>query len=169
MHFSENEIIDSEIKRKKLVTHGCQTDSAKLELAKITEEDLTTEGEPSEGYWKVLAEKRRVALDISLQENEELFERVNSLEDELETSRKMLDESRNLVEILTEMLQEEEGDRDASAPKPGCSKDLINASLAEEAIEQEDINEGDIEELNENEVILKRTEKTPDTINHSGN
>lgn len=75
----------------------------------ITEEDLTTENEPSDGYWKALAEKRRIALDISLKENEELHEKVNSLEEELTISRNMLEESKNLVELLTEIIQEKEG------------------------------------------------------------
>lgn len=127
---SETEINDGEIKRKKLVTHASQTDPERLELAKITEEDLTTDGEPSEGYWKVLAEKRRVALDLSLRENEGLYEEVHSLRDQLEISNQMLDESKNLVEILTEMLEENEQDGDNV-----CAKELINASLAEEASE----------------------------------
>lgn len=75
-------------------------------MVKIVEEDLTTEGEPSEGYWKTLAEKRRIALDVSLKENEELHEKVASLEEELEISRAMVEESKNLVEVLTEMIQE---------------------------------------------------------------
>lgn len=81
---------------------------------KITEEDLTTEGEPSDGYWKALAEKRRIALDISLKKNEELHEKVASLEEELDISRSMLEESRNLVELLTEIIHEQEGDANDS-------------------------------------------------------
>lgn len=83
-------------------------DSGEKEHQKIIEEDLTTDGEPSEGYWKTLAERRRIALDISLKENEELHEKINNLEEELNISRAMLDESRNLVEVLTEIIQENE-------------------------------------------------------------
>lgn len=129
--FSETEINDGEIKRKKLVTHACQTDPELLALAKITEEDLTTDGEPSEGYWKVLAEKRRVALEQALRENEELHEEVSGLGDQLDLSNKMLDESKNLVEILTEMLEENEEESNKSE----CPNALINASIAEEAEE----------------------------------
>lgn len=93
--------------------------------SKIIEEDLTTEGEPSEGYWKTLAEKRRVALDISLKENEELHEKVESLEEELTLSREMLQESKNLVELLTEIIQE----RDAGANDSGLPNN-INADLS---------------------------------------
>lgn len=137
LSFSETEINDGEIKRKKLVTSSSQTDIARLELAKITEEDLTTEGEPSEGYWKVLAEKRRDALDVTLRENEELCDEVNTLRAQLDVSNQMLDESKNLVEILTEMLQENENSFETTDSKGECSKDLINASLAEEASEDE--------------------------------
>lgn len=92
---------------------------------KIIEEDLTTEGEPSDGYWKALAEKRRIALDISLKENEELHEKVTSLEEELLISREMLEESKNLVELLTEIIQE----RDLGANDSGLPNN-INADLS---------------------------------------
>lgn len=95
--------VNAEAKRRK---SSLSQDSAEKQLSKVTEEDLTTEGEPSEGYWKVLAEKRRVALDISLKENEELHEKIGSLEEELVIARAMLDESKNLVEVLTEMIQD---------------------------------------------------------------
>jgi geminin len=57
-----------------------------------------------------LAEKRRAALEDSLIENQELHERIASLEDELNQSKSMLTETRNLVEVLTEMLEEKESD-----------------------------------------------------------
>lgn len=95
--------VSAEAKRRK---SSLSQDSAEKQLAKVTEEDLTTEGEPSDGYWKVVAEKRRIALDISLKENEELHEKVASLEEELGIARAMLDESKNLVEVLTEMIQD---------------------------------------------------------------
>lgn len=91
---------------------------------KIIEEDLTTEGEPSEGYWKTLAEKRRIALDISLKENEELHEKVESLEEELVLSREMLEESKNLVELLTEIIQERDGGANDSALPNNINADL---------------------------------------------
>lgn len=104
-------------------------DPAAAPQNKIIEEDLTTEGEPSEGYWKTLAEKRRVALDISLKENEELHEKVDSLEEELILSREMLEESKNLVELLTEIIQE----RDSGANDSGLPNN-INADLSCPAI-----------------------------------
>lgn len=116
-------------------------------LAEIIEEDLTTEGEPSEGYWKVLAEKRRVALDVSLKENEELHDKISNLEEELNISRAMLDESRNLVEVLTEMIQETEATDEVlktDTESEGCSQEYQHdASLAEEAKESVNADGGD--------------------------
>lgn len=106
--------------------------AAAASQSKIIEEDLTTEGEPSDGYWKTLAEKRRIALDISLKENEELHEKVTSLEEELVLSREMLEESKNLVELLTEIIQE----RDVGANDSGLPNN-INADLSCPAIRTE--------------------------------
>jgi hypothetical protein len=47
-----------------------------------------------------LAEKRRTALEECLQENKTLHERLQLLEEEKEVTEQMLEESRNLVEIL---------------------------------------------------------------------
>ena len=60
---------------------------------------LTTAG-PSENYWEVLAERRRIALEDALEDNKELTERVEKLEEENRIYKEMLDESRTLVEVL---------------------------------------------------------------------
>jgi geminin len=75
----------------------------------VTIEDLTSEQPVNEKYWQVLAEKRREALEESLTENQELYERIANLEDELNQSKSLLDEARDLVTVLTEMLEEKEG------------------------------------------------------------
>lgn len=62
----------------------------------------------NERYWEVLAEKRREALQETLSENQELYERIANLEDELNHSKSMLEEARDLVTVLTEMLEEKE-------------------------------------------------------------
>ena len=127
---------NAELKRRKA---SLSQDSAR-DLVRITEEDLTTEGEPSEGYWKTLAEKRRVALDESLKENQELHEKVTDLEEELNISRAMLDESRNLVEVLTEIIQEKD-DAPSDDTNGDSSNDGNDVSLAEEAKEAKTQNE----------------------------
>lgn len=116
----------TELKRKKTTTvqsQSSQTSPEKKPAAeakpKITAEDLTSLEGPSEQYWEVLAERRRLALEESLTENQELYEKVASLEEELSLSKEMLQEARNLVEVLTEMLQEGEAEREEA----GSSKD----------------------------------------------
>lgn len=87
-------------------SQSCQTSPSLEASSKITEEDLTSDETVGEHYWEVLAEQRRVALEESLIENEGLYDRIGTLESELNESKKLLDETRNLVEVLTEMLQE---------------------------------------------------------------
>lgn len=57
-------------------------------------------------YWEQLAEQRRLALENTLKENEGLHQKVQTLTEELNTSQQLVEESRNLVEVLTEMLKE---------------------------------------------------------------
>lgn len=54
-----------------------------------------------------MAEKRRIALDISLKENEELHEKVAQLEEELTIKVEMLEASKSLVEVLSSMIEED--------------------------------------------------------------
>lgn len=154
---SENDFNDtSDIKRKKLASQTDRTHPATAtakgrrssELLKITEEDLQhADVELSAGYWRELAERRRLALDETLTENQELHDMNTSLKEQLDVSNQMLDESRNLVEILTEMLEEGEaagttqaggggGGADAGYERGECSKSFLNASIAEEAAEE---------------------------------
>ncbi|KAH8272878.1 hypothetical protein KR018_006660 [Drosophila ironensis] len=74
----------------------------------ITAEDLTSESEPGENYYKLLAEQRRLALEDSLTENRHLHERIEGLEEEMETMRQELDEANNLVEVLKEICEEQD-------------------------------------------------------------
>lgn len=55
---------------------------------------------PSENYWEVLAERRRIALEDALEDNRELIGRVEKLEEENRIYKDMLEESRSLVEVL---------------------------------------------------------------------
>lgn len=77
---------------------------------KIKHDDLTTEAEPSENYYKVLAEKTRIALDNALEEKHILHDKIKQLEEENRSYKEMLDESRALVEVLQEMLGEDQPD-----------------------------------------------------------
>lgn len=65
----------------------------------ITAEDLTSD-EPSADYWRQLAETRGDALNRSIQENEKLKEDIEVLQEENKICKEMLEESKNLVEVL---------------------------------------------------------------------
>ncbi|XP_017776642.1 PREDICTED: uncharacterized protein LOC108562735 [Nicrophorus vespilloides] len=72
----------------------------------ITAEDLTCDV-TSEKYWKLLAEKRSVTLTENCREIESLKEEVERLREENKTCMEMLEESRHLVQLLQEMMNEE--------------------------------------------------------------
>ncbi|XP_073983961.1 geminin DNA replication inhibitor isoform X2 [Rhodnius prolixus] len=91
------------------------------ESKSITVEDLTSEEEPGKEYYKVLAERRRVALEEALKENEQLHEKVRHLEEENEQCNILLNETRQLVETLTEMLKEGNDEEDSEEEGEGGS------------------------------------------------
>lgn len=73
--------------------------TVQTELPKIEADDLTDD-EPSENYWRTLAEKREEALNDSLQENERLRDQIHNLQEETRICKEMLDESRTLISVL---------------------------------------------------------------------
>lgn len=88
-----------------------QTEASVSESEKpLTAEDLTSECEPGENYYKLLSEQRRVALEDTLMENRHLHERIDGLEEEINIMRKELDEANNLVEILKEICNDDDDD-----------------------------------------------------------
>ncbi|GJQ72300.1 geminin [Trypoxylus dichotomus] len=100
-HLKESKMaVDQEIKRKKLVHKNVQTESPKVEV-----DDLISD-EPSENYWRTVAEKKEEALNESLQENERLRDQIHNLEEENRICKEMLDESRTLISVLQEMMDE---------------------------------------------------------------
>uniref|UniRef100_A0A1B6DBW0 Geminin n=1 Tax=Clastoptera arizonana TaxID=38151 RepID=A0A1B6DBW0_9HEMI len=94
---------------------------------KITVEDLTSEDGPSEKYWEVLAERRRVALEKALQENQSLHERITLLEEEKAQYKALLEESNALVEVLKEVLSEtnENGEEEEEGDSVGNTNENI--------------------------------------------
>lgn len=111
---NKNEVIEKQknepTKRKKITFKDKGVQTARGGKIKIEVEDLTSEAGPSENYWEVLAERRRIALEDALEDNRELTERVHKLEEEKRIYKEMLDESRALVEVLQEMLGEDGND-----------------------------------------------------------
>lgn len=63
-----------------------------------------------EHHWEKEAEKRRDELEVSLTENQELYERISSLEEELNMSESLIIEAQNVVDILTDILKEDEAE-----------------------------------------------------------
>ncbi|KAL2733662.1 geminin-like isoform X1 [Vespula maculifrons] len=96
--------------RKKIVYKHKAVQTARGEKIKIEVEDLTSEAGPSENYWEVLAERRRIALDDALEENKELREHISKLQEENRLCKEMLDETRALVEVLQEMIGDDRND-----------------------------------------------------------
>ncbi|KAK3910437.1 Geminin [Frankliniella fusca] len=97
-----------QLKRKKTTSKSVQ--ASKEKSAAVTAEDLTS-GTTSERYWESLAEQRRIALEATLKENEdlhhkneELSKRVSVLEEENRIAKEMLRESETLVDVLKEMI-----------------------------------------------------------------
>merc|ERR1711970_1435588 len=92
--------------------------SAEISDSKSTSDDmLTCETAPPE-YWKVMAEKRRAALDKTLEENKELYQENENLKTEvkeLKHENSLLEEMVNDAKQLAELVQtiteaEEESD-----------------------------------------------------------
>lgn len=97
-------------KRKKHTFKEKAVQTARGRKLKIEAEDLTSEAGPSENYWEVLAERRRIALEDALEENKDLSERLAKMEEEYRLCREMLDETRTLVEVLQEVIGDDRGD-----------------------------------------------------------
>lgn len=55
---------------------------------------------PSENYWKVIAERRRLALEDVINQNVKLHAVVIALEEENASCKKLLEETTDLVNIL---------------------------------------------------------------------
>ncbi|XP_026761809.1 geminin [Galleria mellonella] len=96
---SQESVVDIEAKRKNLSSKETQ---ANLEN-KISIEDLTNP-EASEKYWKILAEKRRVALEEALEENEKLHKIIAELKKENQQIKQMLEEANSFIEVVKEEL-----------------------------------------------------------------
>ncbi|XP_014245118.1 geminin [Cimex lectularius] len=77
-------------------------------------EDLTSEVEPSKEYWELLAEQRRIALEQALKENEQLHERIAILEEENLKCKAVIEDTQAVITTLTEMLNEEKDENEAS-------------------------------------------------------
>ncbi|XP_012161023.1 geminin isoform X2 [Ceratitis capitata] len=155
-------------KRKKVETRVSETQTSPQKgtsdggKSAITAEDLTSEEKPGQVYWEHLAEKRREALEETLVENRRLHERIEGLEAELDTSREMLAEARNLVEVLTEMLNENEAEREIESDGGVAGEVDVRKGSPGKMLEHNDDSKSSVEEHTAEEE-LKRLEnpRTP--------
>lgn len=107
-NISSDQLHTPDLKRKCTATTSTSSQTSPATSSKqVTADDLTTD-KPSEQFWEKLAEKRREALVETLEENQELYERIAALEDELNQSKAMLEEAQDLVTVLTELLEEKD-------------------------------------------------------------
>ncbi|KAL4707811.1 hypothetical protein ACJJTC_001757 [Scirpophaga incertulas] len=114
---------DVEIKRKILSTKKTQATFDK----KVTVEDLTNPEEASENYWKILAEKRQIALQEALDENEKLYKIIEDLKKENADYKQMLEEANSFIEVVKEELANDNND---------TGIDVNDISTADETEEQ---------------------------------
>ncbi|EZA56945.1 hypothetical protein X777_02796, partial [Ooceraea biroi] len=91
-------------KGRKKVKEDKAVQTAREEKVKIEVNDLISTDNPSENYWQVLAERRRIALENTLTENKRLEQYVESLEEKLHVYKEMLEETKVVVEVLQVML-----------------------------------------------------------------
>lgn len=82
-------------------------------LNAASNDNLTPESSDKH-YWEKEAENKRVDLEESLIENQELYERIASLEEEFELSESLIVEAENLVEVLTDILKEDESNENST-------------------------------------------------------
>ncbi|CAH0398441.1 unnamed protein product [Chilo suppressalis] len=103
---SQESPIDVEIKRKNISTKETQ---ANLDT-KICVDDLTNPEGASEKYWKILAEKRQVALQEALDENQKLLKIIEDLKEENKLTKQMLEEANSFIEVVKEELANNSND-----------------------------------------------------------
>nr|XP_026492359.1 geminin-like [Vanessa tameamea] len=122
---SQESVIEVEVKKKNLSTKETQVN---LEN-KISADDLTNPKGASERYWQILAEKRQVALQEALDENEKLRQNIEDLKQENMQYKQMLDEANSFVEVIKEEL--------ANSSKDDTGIDVNDVSTADEAPEED--------------------------------
>lgn len=150
---SANELSDGEIKRKKLAAYSSvQQTGSQTALAHIDEEanssveaTATALAPPvdvadvvlSEHYWRDQAEAHRVELERQLRQNEMLHGDVRRLKMSLDKANQQLDDSKELVEVLTEMLEEDD-EESASATDGTDALSMEVATSADESSTPDD-------------------------------
>jgi len=92
---------DRECETKKTASVECQTEN-RDESEEVIK--MLTSVDPQPGYWKILAEQRQAALADALKENEDLWEKVDELERELQVLRVKSEEAEKIITMFKDML-----------------------------------------------------------------
>ncbi|CAG9101975.1 hypothetical protein JYU34_006006 [Plutella xylostella] len=124
---SQDTAIDVDAKRRPVTSKEKET-QANIDTT-ITADDLCNPEGPSEKYWQVLAEKRQVALQEVLEENEQLRQIIENLKEENAQFKQMLEEANSFVEIIKEEL--------AHSDKDDTGIDVNDVSTADENTEND--------------------------------
>ncbi|KAL7647907.1 UNVERIFIED_CONTAM: hypothetical protein RMT77_001517 [Armadillidium vulgare] len=100
----------TQTKVQKSIDASTQTDVKSCIHSQNIIDMLTSEETPSE-YWEALAEKRRFALEVALEENQELKEENELLKGENKILEEMLEEAKQLATLVQEITDAEESSK----------------------------------------------------------
>ncbi|XP_033738670.1 geminin-like [Pecten maximus] len=95
-----------DVKSKTFDDKGVQTDKKSISEDDIDQEayDLMVNEEIPENYWRDLAERRREALDESLNENEQLHGEIDELRNENQKLEKMASQAEYFAGVIQELV-----------------------------------------------------------------
>jgi len=93
-----------------------------------TSDDIVTGDVAPVVYWKELAEQRRAALEEALKENEQLTEKVASLEKDKQELEEMVEQAKVLAEMINS-ISEEHG---CTADESGIGRDAEESTLSKD-------------------------------------
>ncbi|XP_011155975.2 geminin isoform X2 [Solenopsis invicta] len=107
-HMTEN-IIKDVSKYKKVTKKNKAVQTVPEKKITIEAEDLTLDN-PSENYWQIIAERTQIALVNALEENKKLVQDIEKLQEENRIYKEMLDETKVLIEVLQEQIEDDRND-----------------------------------------------------------
>jgi len=104
---SKDKILSEIISKKKLIGKSVQTDHyGDGDIGVV----LVTSDKPTQEYWKLLAEERRVALEEALQENQTLTKKVETLQEENDRLNDLIEDAKTLAEMINNISEEDQNE-----------------------------------------------------------
>ncbi|XP_052900506.1 geminin [Anopheles moucheti] len=120
----------SEPKRSKMVEQLTKATQTTFE----DEQNLVAE-KPNSGYWQKVAEKRRLALEETLDENARLHLELSEKTDEVNELQNVVESLKSLVETVVEMLNDE-----AEAKATNDTPQVDDSGIAHSLVDDEACN-----------------------------